>query len=117
MKETGWKTTGAKERGVGETGGKETKVKAMGMRETEVREMGGNVSGEKVTEAQVSHETGGKGDRLIGERKIDKSLPGDNAAGQNVTEGIQQRSYSEVDGERKRARVFVGDSIVRKSES
>ena len=46
------------------------------------------------------------------------SLPGDKTAGQNVTEGIQQKSYSEVviEGVRRRARVFVGDSIVRKTD-
>ena len=55
--------TGAKEAGVKETG-----VKAMGMRET-----GGKVSRGKVTGAQFSQETGGKGDRLMGERENDKS--------------------------------------------
>ena len=66
---------------------------------------------------QVSQETGGKGDRLMGEREIDNSMPGDKAAGQNVMEGIQQKSYSEVviEGVRKRARVFVRESIVRKT--
>ena len=49
--------TGAKE-----TVGKETRVKAMGVRET-----GGKVSRGKVTGAQFSQETGGKGDRLMGE--------------------------------------------------
>ena len=50
--------TGAKERG-----GKETRVKPMGVRETE-----GKVSGEKAMGAQISQETGGTGDRLMGER-------------------------------------------------
>ena len=54
------------------------------------------VSGVKVTEAQDSEETGGKDERLMGEREIDNSLPGDKTAGQNVTEGIQWKSYSEV---------------------
>ena len=45
---------------------------------------------------QDSQEMGGKGDRLMGEREIDNSLPGDKTAGQNVTEGIQKKSYSEV---------------------
>ena len=37
--------------------------------------------------------------------------------GQNVMEGIHRKSYSEavIEGVRKRARVFVGDSIVRKT--
>ena len=46
-------------------GGKETRVKAMGVRET-----GGKVSGGKATGAQVSQETGGKGDRLMGDRGL-----------------------------------------------
>ena len=55
--------------------------------------------------------------RLIRLREI-KSLPGDKTAGQNVTEGIQWKSYSEVVVERvrKKARVFVGDLIVRKTD-
>ena len=113
----GGKTNGSKERGVGETvakeWGEETIVKAKGVRET-----GGKVSGGKVTGAQVSQEMGGKGDRLMSEREPDNSLPpSDKAAGQNVIEGIQRKSYSEavIEWVRKRARVFVGDSIVRKT--
>ena len=34
-----------------------------------VRETGGKVSGGKATVAQVSEDTGGKGDRLISERE------------------------------------------------
>ena len=85
----------------------------MGMRET-----GGKVSGAKATGAQVSQETGGKGDMLMGESETDNSLPSDKAAGQNVMEGIHRKSYSEavIEGARKRARVFVGDSIVRKTD-
>ena len=117
-KEMGGKTNGSNERGVGETvakesGDKEMIVKAMGVRET-----GGRVSGGKVTEAQVSQVTGGKGDRLMSEREPDNSLPPINmTAGQNVMEGIHQKSYSEavIEGVRKRARVFVGVSIVRKT--
>ena len=40
---------------------------------------------------------------------------------QNVMEGIQRKSYSDsevvIEWVRKRARVFVGDLIVRKTES
>ena len=108
-KKTGGKTTGAKEVEVGETGGKESRVKAMGVRETGGKASGGNAMG-----AQVNQETGGKRDRLMGERVIDNSLPGDKAVGQNVTEGIQRKSYCEV--VRKRARVFVGDSVVLKTD-
>ena len=47
-----------------------------------------------------ANETGGKG------------------LGQNVMEGIERKSYSAavIEGVRKRARVFVGDSIVRKTD-
>ena len=73
----------------------------------------------KATGAQVSQETGGKGDRLMSEIEPDNSLPpSDKAAGQIVMEGIHRKSYSEavIEGARKRARVFVGDSIVRKTD-
>ena len=118
-KEMGGKTNGSKERGVGETVakesvGKETIVKAMGVRET-----GGRVSGVKTTGAQVSKATGGKGERLMSEREPDNSLPpSDKTARQHVMEGINRKSCSEavMEGVRKRARVFVGDSIVRKTE-
>ena len=56
---------------------------------------------------------------LMSEREPDNSLPpSDKAAGQNVMEGIHRKSYSEavIEGLRKRARVFVGDSIVRKTD-
>ena len=56
----------------------------------------GKVSGGKATGAQVSQETGGKGDRLMGEREADNSLPSDKAAGQTVMEGIHRKSYSEA---------------------
>ena len=71
--------------------GKETRVRATGG-----KAKGTKVSGGKAARALVSQETGGKCERLIGEREIDNSLPGDKTAGQNITEGIQQKSYSEV---------------------
>ena len=42
----------------------------------------------------------------------------DKAAGPNVMEGIYRKSYSEavIEGVRKRASVFAGDSIVRKTD-
>ena len=52
------------------------------------------------------------------EREPDDSLSqSDKTAGQNVMEGNNWKSYSEAvrEGVRKRARVFVGDSIVRKT--
>ena len=43
---------------------------------------------------------------------------GGKGSGQNVMEGIERKSYSAavIEGVRKRARVFVGDSIVRKTD-
>ena len=55
----------------------------------------------------------------MSEREPDNSLPpSDKAAGQNVMEGIHRKSYSEavIEGLRKRMRVFVVDSIVRKTD-
>ena len=83
------------------------------------KEMGVRETGGKATGAQVSQETGGKGETLMRERDPDNSLPpSDKAAGQTVMEGIHRKSYSEavIEGVRKRARVFVGDSIVRKTD-
>ena len=91
-KGTGGKTTGVKERGVGETGGKEKGVEETGGKTTGVKERGVGETGGK--------ETGGKG------------------SGQNVMEGIERKSYSAavIEGVRKRAMVFVGDLIVRKTD-
>ena len=97
-KGTGGKTTGVKERGVGETGGKEKGVGGTGGKTTGVKERG--VGETRAKEWEVGEtgakETGGKG------------------SGQNVMEGIERKSYSAavIEGVRKRARVFVGDSIV-----
>ena len=115
----GGKTNRWKEKGSGGDSsegvvGKETIVKVMGVRET-----GGKVSGGKATGAQVSHETGGKCDRLMSEREPDNSLPPSNkAAGENAMEGIHRKSNSEavIEGVRKRARVFVRNSIFRKTD-
>ena len=85
-----------------------------------MRETGVKVSGGKATGAQVTQETGGKGDMLTSEREHGNTLPrSDKAAGQNVIEGIHRKSYSEavIKGVRKRARVFLGDSIVIKTDS
>ena len=86
-KVTGRRETGRKETGRKTTGGKTTGVKERGVGETGWEEKGVG-------------ETGGKG------------------SGQNVTEGIERKSYSAavIEGVRKRARVFVGDSIVRKND-
>ena len=92
VKERGVWETGGKEKGVGETGGKTTGVKERGVGETRAKEWEVGETGAK--------ETGGKG------------------SGQNVMEGIERKSYSAavIEGVRKRARVFVGDSIVRKTD-
>ena len=92
VKERGVRETGGKEKGVGETGGKTTGVKERGVGETRAKEWEVEETGAK--------ETGGKG------------------SGQNVMEGIERKSYSAavIEGVRKRARVFVGDSIVRKTD-
>ena len=101
-KGTGGKTTGVKERGVGETGGKEKGVGETGGKTTGVKERG--VGETRAKEWEVGEtgakETGGKG------------------SGQNVMEGIERKSYSAavIEGVRKRARVFVGESIVRKTD-
>ena len=96
-KGTEGKTTGVKERGVGETGGKGKGVGETGGKTTGVKERG--VGETRANEWEVG-ETGGKG------------------SGQNVKEGIERKSYSAavIEGVRKRARVFVEDSIVRKTD-
>ncbi|KAI0224495.1 hypothetical protein LSAT2_024502 [Lamellibrachia satsuma] len=93
----GGKTTRVKERGVGETGGKEKGVGETEGKTTGVKERG--VGDTRAKEWEVGA-TGGKG------------------SGQNVMEGIERKSYSAavIEGVRKRARVFVGDSIVRKTD-
>ena len=101
-KGTGGKTTGAKERGVGETGGKEKGVGETGGKETggkTIRVKEREVGETRAKEWEVG-ETGGKG------------------SGQNGMDGIERKSYSAalIEGVRKRARVFVGDSIVRKTD-
>ena len=98
----GGKTTGVKERGVGETGGKEKGVWEMGGKTTRVKERG--VGETRAKEWEVG-ETGGK-------------ETGGKGSGENVMEGIERKSYSAavIERVRKSARVFVGDSIVRKTD-
>ena len=136
-KGTGGKTTGAKERGVGETGGKEKGVGETGGKEKGVGETGGKEKGvgetggktTGVKEREVG-ETGGKTtgvkEREVAETRAKEWEVGETGAketggkgsGQNVMEGIERKSYSAavIEGVRKRARVFVGDSIVRKTD-
>ena len=56
---------------------------------------------------------------LMGEREMDKTLPGDTTVRQNATEGIRRKSYSQavIEGVRTRVMVFVGDSIVKKTDT
>ena len=116
-KQTGWKEMGSKEMRSKETEGEETGGKEIGGEETGGEETGVKAMGAKAPGAQYRQETGRKGDMLMGERKMDNMLPGDMTAGQNVAEVIRRKSYSEVviEGVR-RARVFVGDSKVRKTD-
>ena len=83
---------GRKLRGGKVTGRRETGVKEREVGETRAKEWEVGETGAK--------ETGGKG------------------SGQNVMEGIERKSYSAavIEAVRKRARVFVGDSIVRKTD-
>ena len=136
-KGTGGKTTGVKERGVGETGGKTTGVKESGVAETGGKEKGVGETGGKTTGVKERgvgetggkekgvRETGGKTtgvkERGVGETRAKEwevGETGGKGSGQNVMEGIERKSYSAavIEGVRKRARVFVGDSIVRKTD-
>ena len=101
-KGTGGKTTRVEERGVGETGGKEKRVGETGGKTTGGKEKG---VGETRAKEWLVGETGGK-------------ETGGKESGQNLMEGIERKSYSAavIEGVRKRARVFVGDSIVRKTD-
>ena len=58
--------------------------------------MGTKVPEAKTPGTQDSQETGGKGDKLMGEREMDNMLPGATTVGQNATEGIRRKSYSDV---------------------
>ena len=116
-KGTGGKTTGAKERGVGETGGKEKGVGETGGKEKGVGETGGKEKGVGETEGKTTRvKERGVGETRAKEWEVGET--GGKGSGQNVMEGIERKSYSAavIEGVRKRARVFVGDSIVRKTD-
>ena len=116
-KETGCRETGRKETGRKGTGGKTTGAKEMGVGETGGKEKGVGETGGKTT-------TGVK-EREVGETRAKEWEVGDTGAketggkGCDVMEGIERKSYSAavIEGVRKRARVFVGDSIVRKTDT
>ena len=116
-KESGVGETGGKEKGVGEKGGKTTGVKERGVGETGGKEKGVGEKGGKTTGVKERGvgETRAK-EREVGERGAKET--GGKGSGQNVMEGIERKSYSAavIEGVRKRARVFVGDSIVRKTD-
>ena len=125
--ETGGKTTGVKERGVGETGGKEKGVGETGGKTTGVKERGvGETRGKEKGVWETGGKTTGVKERGVGETRAKEWEVGETGAketggkgsGQNVMEGIERKSYSAavIEGVRKRARVFVGDSIVRKTD-
>ena len=117
VKERGVAETGGKEKGVGETGGKTTGVKERGVGETGWKEKGVGETGEKTTEVKER----GVGEARAKEWEVEETggkETGGKGSGQNVMEGIERNSYSAavIEGVRKRARVFVGDSIVRKTD-
>ncbi|KAI0213188.1 hypothetical protein LSAT2_001812 [Lamellibrachia satsuma] len=118
--ETGGKTTGVKERGVAETGGKEKGVGEMGGKTTGVKERGvGETGGKEKGVGETEGKTTGvkeRGETRAKEWEVGET--GGKGSGQNVMEGIERKSYSAavIEGVRKRARVFVGDSIVRKTD-
>ncbi|KAI0208417.1 hypothetical protein LSAT2_006900 [Lamellibrachia satsuma] len=120
--ETGGKTTGVKERGVAETGGKEKGVGETGGKTTGVKERGvGETGGKEKGVGETEGKTTGVKERGVGETRAKEwevGETGGKGSGQNVMEGIERKSYSAavIEGVRKRARVFVGDSIVRKTD-
>ena len=91
-KVTGWKETGGTEMGK-DTGGKET-GKATGAKETGRKAT--ESKGTKAAGAQDSQETGGTGDKLMGEKEMDNMLPSDTTEGQNSTEGML-RNYTGIE--------------------
>ena len=121
-KEMGGKTTGVKERGVAETGGKEKGVGETGGKTTGVKERGvGETGGKEKGVGETEGKTTGVKERGVGETRAKEwevGETGGKGSGQNVMEGIERKSYSAavIEGVRKRARVFVGDSIVRKTD-
>ena len=126
-KGTGGKTTGVKERGVGETGGKEKGVGETGGKTTGVKERGvGETGGKEKGVGETGGKTTGVKERGVGETRAKEwevgetggKETGGKGSGQNVMEGIERKSYSAavIEGVRKRVRVFVGDSIVRKTD-
>ena len=78
--------------------------KATGPKETE-----GKATGAKATEAQDNQETGGKSDMLMGDKEMDNVL---------LMEGNHHKSYSElvIEVVRRKARVFMSNVIVRKTD-
>ena len=136
-KVTGCRETGRKETGRKGTGGKTTGVKEMGDRREgsggdgrENNRSEGEGSGRdgrenNRSEGEGSGRDGRENNRSEGEgsgrdksKGVGSGETGGKGSGQNVKEGIERKSYSAavIEGVRKRARVFVGDSIVRKTD-
>ena len=121
-KGTGGKTNGVKERGAGETGGKEKGVGETGGKTTGVKERGaGETGGKEKGVGETGGKTTGVKERGVGETRAKEwevGETGGKGSGQNVMEGIERKSYSAavIERVRKRARVFVGDSMVRKTD-
>ena len=115
-KETGRKEMRRKTMKTKENGGKETGEKEKREKETGGKNSRGKATGAKAPGSQYSQELGGKGDMLRGVREMDNTLSDDTIAGQNAAEGIRRKRYSQ-EGVRRRTRMFMGDSIVRKTDS
>ena len=93
-------------------------MKKEGMRQEEAAEVKAT-RGKAAGRIGVDNKEAGRTDDvLIGEKEMDNMVPTDTTAGQNMTDGKRQNSYSEVviDGIKRNARVVVGDSLVTKSD-
>ena len=117
----GGKVTGRRETGRKKTGRKGTGRKTTGVKETGVRETGGKENGGGDGRENNRSEGEGSGETRVKEREVGETgakETGGKGSGQNMMEGIERKSYSAavIDGVRKRARVFVVDLIVRKTD-
>ena len=69
---------------------------------------------------EKNKETGGKGtvDMFTGKKEADNMVPSGNTAGQNMTDRNRPKSYSDVviEGVTRKVRMFMGDSMVRKTD-
>ena len=120
---TGVKVTGEKVTVEKEVGGKKRRERREG------NAMGGKMTGRKEVRVHVTEEksggmmTGGKVTRETASRKngTDKIVTGEQKTGEqdyNQTDGNRRKSYSEavIEGAMRKERVFMGDSIMRKTD-